>query len=126
MLQRINQIIIDMKNSGVINVKTDVHECYTCTRVHARESEKDLEARLVKEVSRRGGMAIKLTSQFHKGLPDRLVLVKGRPALFAEIKTTGKKRTKLQELAGAKLEELGFSVAVIDCTEDLNQFIDAL
>lgn len=126
MLHKINQIIIDMKKSSSINVKTDVHECYTCTRVHARESEKDLEARLVKEIGKRGGLTIKLTSQFHKGLPDRLVLVEGRPALFAEIKTTGKKRTKLQELAGAKLEELGFSVAVIDCTEDLNQFIDSL
>ena len=115
-----------MKNRDTNSLKTDVHECYTCTRVHARESEKDLEARLVKEIGKRGGLTIKLTSQFHKGLPDRLVLVEGRPALFAEIKTTGKKRTKLQELAGAKLEELGFSVAVIDCTEDLNQFIDSL
>lgn len=71
-------------------------------------------------------MAIKLTSQFHKGLPDRLVLVEGRPALFAEIKTTGKKRTRLQELAGAKLEELGFSVTVIDNTHDLDRFLAAL
>ena len=39
---------------------------------------------------------IKLLSTFVKGLPDRLILCRGGFVGFAEIKTTGKKPTKIQ------------------------------
>lgn len=89
---------------------------------HARESEKDLEAALVTGCKRRGGMAIKLTSQFHRGLPDRLVLLPYRTVSFVELKSTGCKRTALQEVAATQLEALGFRVFVIDSTEGLMEF----
>lgn len=89
---------------------------------HARESEKDLEAALVTGCKRRGGMAIKLTSQFHRGLPDRMVLLPYRTIAFVELKSTGRKRTALQEVAATQLEALGFRVFVIDSTEGLMEF----
>lgn len=61
--------------------------------------------------------AIKLLSTFIKGLPDRMVICQGGYVGFAEIKTTGKKPTKVQLLVHSKLEALGFKVFVIDDLE---------
>jgi hypothetical protein len=93
------------------------------TKVLARashtESEKVLEAKLRKAVESRGWMALKLLSQLHRGLPDRLILAEYGITFFAEIKTTGKKPTKLQLHCHAQLRELGFQVFVIDTTATL-------
>lgn len=104
----------------------------TSTRFLARaspivpESEKTLEARLRKEVEKQGGMALKLSAQLHRGLPDRLILMPGGKAYFAEIKTTGKKPTKLQEKCHRELRDLGFDVFVIDSTDRLLDALDAI
>ena len=87
-----------------------------------KESEKRLEEDLVSGVKKRGGMAIKLTSQFHRGLPDRLVLLPYHTACFVELKSTGKRREPLQVVAGEQLETLGFRVFVIDSGEALYDF----
>lgn len=60
---------------------------------------------------------IKLLSTFIKGLPDRMILCQGGYVGFAEIKTTGKKPTKIQTYIHSKLEALGFKVFVIDDLE---------
>ena len=60
---------------------------------------------------------IKLLSTFVKGLPDRLILCRGGYVGFAEIKTTGKKPTKIQTFIHDKLRSLGFEVFVIDDLE---------
>jgi hypothetical protein len=89
----------------------------------SRESEKTLEASFRKEIEALGGMALKLSSQLHRGLPDRLVLMPGGLAFFAEIKTTGERPTKLQKHCHAQLRELGFQVYVIDSTESLEMAV---
>lgn len=91
-----------------------------------QESEKDLEARLVKEVEKRGGMAIKLTSQFHRGLPDRLVLCPFHTLTFVEMKSTGKKPTALQEVTIQRIKSMRFATRVIDTTEQLDDFLAEL
>ena len=88
----------------------------------ARESEKALEATLVEGVKKRRGLAVKLTSQFHRGMPDRLVLLPFRTICFVELKSTGERRTALQEVAARQLETLGFRVFVIDTGEQLLEF----
>lgn len=95
-----------------------------CSRVRAShtvtgESEKVLEARLRKECESHGWMALKLLSQLHRGLPDRLILAEYGIAFFAEIKTTGKKPTRLQKHCHELLRKLGFQVFVIDTTDSL-------
>lgn len=88
-----------------------------------KESEKALEARLRKEVEKRGGMAIKLSSQMHRGLPDRMVLLPHAVQYFIELKTTGKKPTHLQTHCHEQLRALHFPVLVIDSTKALEDFL---
>ena len=87
------------------------------------ESEKTLEARLVREIEARGGMALKYTSQFHRGIPDRIVLLPGGHTIFVELKSTGQKPTKLQMHAIRKLIKMGHRVEIIDRTGLLELFL---
>ena len=87
------------------------------------ESEKKLEARLVSEIKSRGGLAVKNTSQFHRGLPDRIVLLPYHTISFVELKTTGEKPTALQAAVQAKLWSMGYTVYTIDSTSALDAFL---
>ena len=90
-----------------------------------REGEKVLERNLNKEVKALGGWSIKILSNFITGLPDRLVLLKGR-AYFVEVKSEGKKPSPIQRAVHKKLGALGFPVSVIDTTEKMNNFINGI
>ena len=81
-------------------------------------SEKDLERTFSDQLNRTKKVwVIKLLSTFIKGLPDRMILCKGGYVGFAEIKTTGKKPTKIQLYIHDKLKTLGFQVFIIDDIE---------
>ena len=81
-------------------------------------SEKDLERTFSERLNRTKKVwVIKLLSTFVKGLPDRMVICQGGYVGFAEIKTTGKKPTKIQTYIHEKLRALGFKVFVIDDLE---------
>lgn len=86
-------------------------------------SEKVLEAELRERCKALGWMCIKLTSQYQRGLPDRLILMPGGRVCFAEIKTTGKKPTALQRVTHERLRALGYRVEVVDTTESLDNLI---
>ena len=91
-----------------------------------QESEKTLEARLVREIEARGGMALKYTSQFHRGIPDRICLLPGGLSVFVELKSTGQKPTKLQGHAMKRLDEMGHPTTVVDSTEKLEWLLQIL
>ena len=121
MLEIINTLMEKVKTSvSVSNAPAPAHIART------RESEKDLEKALVSGVKRRGGMAVKLTSQFHRGLPDRMVLLPYRTICFVELKSTGAKRTKLQEVAAEQLGTLGFRTFVVDSSEAMWEFFQKM
>lgn len=81
-------------------------------------SEKVLEKTFSDQLNRTKKVwVIKLLSTFIKGLPDRMILCKGGYVGFAEIKTTGKKPTKIQLYIHDKLRGLGFEVLIIDDIE---------
>ena len=80
-------------------------------------SEKVFERTLSKYVNDRGGIAVKLLSQFVNGLPDRLYLLPGGRALFVEFKSTGKKPTRIQEHIIGRIRKLSFTVLVVDSPE---------
>lgn len=81
-------------------------------------SEKDLERTFSENLNRTKKVwVIKLLSTFIKGLPDRMIICQGGYVGFAEIKTTGKKPTKIQTYIHEKLRALGFKVFVIDDLE---------
>ena len=81
-------------------------------------SEKALERTFSETLNRTKKVwVVKLLSAFVKGLPDRMIICQGGYVGFAEIKTTGKKPTRMQLLVHGKLEALGFKVFVIDDLE---------
>lgn len=87
-------------------------------------SEKDLERTFSEKLNRTKKVwVIKLLSTFIKGLPDRMILCQGGYVGFAEIKTTGKKPTKMQLLIHSKLEALGFKAFVINDLESRDSVI---
>ena len=96
------------------------------TKKKTPESEKTLEARLVREIEARGGMALKYTSQFHRGIPDRICLLPGGLNIFVELKSTGKKPTKLQLHAMERLDAMGHPNTVIDSTDKLEALLQIL
>lgn len=87
-------------------------------------SEKDLERTFSDQLNRTKKVwVIKLLSTFIKGLPDRMILCKGGYVGFAEIKTTGKKPTKIQLYIHDKLKALGFQVFIIDDIESRDRAV---
>lgn len=114
------------KDTHTYPPNTGIYESTRARVPSSRESEKDLEARFRKEIEALGGMALKLSSQMHRGLPDRFVVMPGGLTFFAEIKSTGKKPTGLQKHCHAQLRELGFEVYVIDSTASLEEAVDQI
>ncbi len=83
--------------------------------------EKYLERKLNDRMNRLGGRCLKLATLHHAGLPDRICLFPGGRLLFAEVKETGVKPTKLQLLIHSQLRALGFKVSVIDHLQQIEQ-----
>lgn len=82
-----------------------------------------VENRLVLEVDRRGGKALKFTPPGWAGAPDRIVLLPGGLVVFVELKAPGKKLRPLQRKRADELETLGFRVYLIDSLEAVDRFI---
>lgn len=89
-------------------------------------SEKVFEREVSRHVESIGGMAIKMSSAFIKGLPDRLFIYRtpdGFPrTVFVEFKSTGKEPTKIQLFVHEKIRHLGIPVYVIDSVATVNEF----
>ena len=79
--------------------------------------ERDVEAWLVAEVKRRGGIAYKFTSPQRRSVPDRLVLMPGGGVFFVECKRPGGKPTDAQVREHEKIRGLGFRVFITDKKE---------
>lgn len=89
-------------------------------------NEKLIERKLREGVKASGGLALKFSSPYHRGIPDRIVLMPGGRTYFVELKTTGKKPTLLQRKAIGELRELGFDARIIDNQDSLNSFLEEI
>ena len=89
-------------------------------------AEKTIEQKLVRAVKLMGGLAPKFVSPGLDGVPDRLILLPGGKAAFAELKAPGKTLRPLQAVRKRQLEALGFRVFVIDSTEQIGGVLDEL
>lgn len=87
------------------------------------KSEKWLERQLVMKIAARGGVTLKYSNANRTGYPDRLVLMPGGRAYFVELKSAGKKPTRLQRLRHEELRAMGCEVAVVDSVETLDKFL---
>jgi hypothetical protein len=84
--------------------------------------EKLIESRLKRIVEKQKGIALKWSSFYYTGMPDRIVLLPCGKIFFVELKTTGKKLRQMQIVAFKMLKKLGFQVFVIDSQEGLDVF----
>lgn len=76
-------------------------------------TESQLERRVTQWCKSRNLLTYKFVSPNNRGVPDRLVIAKGR-VLFLELKQPGKKPTKLQEHEMARLRAAGCWVYWVD------------
>lgn len=88
--------------------------------------ENEIERHLAMKVKRMGGMAVKFVSPGLSGVPDRIVLLPNGKCAFVELKAPGKKLRVLQEKRKRQLESLGFTVYVIDGTEQIGGVLSAI
>ena len=88
--------------------------------------EKRLEAKLLREVKKLGGLAIKLPAAWYVGIPDRMLLLPGGQIYFVELKRDyGKPRPK-QARWIRRLRRLGFDARVVAGEKELQEYIDEL
>ena len=88
--------------------------------------EKTIESKLIYEVKKIGGIAVKFVSPNFAGMPDRLVLIPGGHIAFVELKAPGKKPRPLQLARHRLLQALGFRVYVIDSMEQIGGMLDEI
>lgn len=88
--------------------------------------ESAIEAKLVKEVKKRGGLCLKFVSPSYAGVPDRLILLAFAKIAFVEVKAPGKKPRPLQLKRHKELRALGFRVYVLDDPKQIGGIIDEI
>lgn len=90
------------------------------------DSEKLLEKTLREKIKTIGGIALKFHCLSFTGFPDRVVLMPKGNIYFVELKSEGKKPTKIQLSVHKTLKDLGFQVLVLDSVGSLSAFITAV
>lgn len=90
------------------------------------DSEKLLEKTLRERIKNLGGIALKFHCLSFTGFPDRVVLMPFGRIYFVELKSEGKKPTKIQLAVHKILRDLGFSVWVVDTQEKLIQVMNVM
>jgi hypothetical protein len=79
--------------------------------------ERDVEAALVAAVEAAGGLALKFTSPGRRSVPDRVVILPGKPVVFVECKAPGAKCTAAQLREHARIHAAGGAVFIISHTD---------
>lgn len=88
--------------------------------------ERDVERALTDAVRARGGLCWKFTSPSLSGVPDRIVVLPGRPAAFVEVKAPGAKPRPIQEVRARQLTDRGVKVFVLDSVFKIAGVLDAI
>lgn len=89
-----------------------------------KESEKTIEKYVVAAVRSLGGFAVKGNTVNSKGYPDRVIHLPGGKIGFLELKSEGKKPTKLQQYWIDELTALGFKAGWADTKDKAKLFIE--
>lgn len=87
-----------------------------------RESE--VEKLLVGGIRKLGGRAFKWVSPGNDGVPDRIVVLPGLPAVFVELKTVTGKLTPLQRVQLKRLRDMGQAVRVLYGEREVAEFLE--
>lgn len=87
---------------------------------HAEVSEKAIERYLCELVKKLGGICLKYSNANMVGYPDRVVLLPEGRTIWIELKSKGRKTSKVQAIRIAQLESIGHTVYVADSKESIN------
>ena len=86
--------------------------------------ESTIEARLVKEVRKRGGLCYKFTSPGSPGVPDRIVVLPGGITVYVELKTEIGRLTNIQKWQIGELRKRGATVRVLKGMDQVLAFLE--
>ena len=85
-------------------------------------SEREIERHLADCVKMRGGISFKFISPGAIGVPDRIVLLRGKIA-FVELKTMTGRVSPMQKYQHQRIEEHGFPVYVLRSFEEVDDLL---
>jgi hypothetical protein len=87
--------------------------------------EKEIEAYFVRRVKEAGGLQRKFVSPGHRGVPDRIVVHRGR-VYFVELKAPGEDLRPDQVREHLKLREVGARTFMFSAKESIDIFIESI
>ncbi len=85
-------------------------------------TERDIEKQLRVRVAALGGKAYKFSSPGNNGVPDRIILIKGK-CYFVELKRPGQDLSPRQKAVKKDFAKLGFEVYKLNSVEDVDKFL---
>lgn len=88
-------------------------------------SEKYLEKKLKEGIKKKGGLALKFSSEEYTGMPDRLILMPNGKTYWVEVKSSNKDLRKEQKVRCEMLRKMGYKVFVVKSMETLDLAINA-
>lgn len=93
---------------------------------HADVSEKSIERYLVEQAKQNGLLCLKYSNPNMVGYPDRLLVLPGGSVVWVELKSKGRKPTKIQQIRMGELTGMGHLVEVIDNKADIDKLIKTI
>ena len=87
--------------------------------------EKDIEAHLVKQIKRLGGLCYKFVSPGQAGVPDRIIFYKGK-TILVELKAPGAKPRPNQVMQINRIKSQAIPCLVLDSKEKVDWFIERI
>lgn len=93
---------------------------------HAEVSEKAIERYLVEQAKQNGLLCLKYSNPNMVGYPDRLLVLPGGGVIWVELKSKGRKPTKIQQIRMTELTGMGHLVRVIDNKPDIDELIKTI
>lgn len=90
---------------------------------HADVSEKAIERYLVEQAKINGLLCLKYSNPNMVGYPDRLLVLPDGGVIWVELKSRGRKPTKIQQIRMTELTGMGHLVRVIDNKADIDELI---
>lgn len=91
---------------------------------HAEVSEKAIERYLCEVVKKLGGVCLKYSNPGATGYPDRVAIMPAGVCLWFELKSKGRKVSKVQAIRIEQLAKIGHTVYVCDSKESINGVLE--
>lgn len=93
---------------------------------HSDVSEKEIEKYLCARCKDIGALCLKYSNPGAVGYPDRLIVLPGSCVVWIELKSKGRRPTRIQLARHEQLRALGHSVFVIDSKDLVDSLIHRL